>query len=265
MARTLEQEWEQTLLKERQTHDDYDRFLRGSPQGLTDEEKHRIHALAGDIPALWASPETTESERKEIIRCLVERVAVSVQNDTEVVDVTIHWVGGFVSQHQICRPILEYKRLRDYDRLLERLRELRGEGLTSEQIADKLNREEFRCARPGDKFDANKVRQLLSRWGLSGPRVEQVKLGPNEWWLSDLARLVDVNVSVLRKWTNRRWVHCRRSSVLLGWRILWADPDEIERLKRLRAYGKAHPYANYPPELTVPKQRPAPTESATAS
>jgi hypothetical protein len=187
---------------------------------------------------------------------------VGVQNNTEVVDVTIHWVGGFVSQHQICRPILDYKQLRDYDRLIERLRELRREGLTSEQIADKLNQEKFHCARPGDKFNANKVRQLLSRWGLSGPRVEQVALGADEWWLSDLARALDVKDSALRKWANRRWVHCRRSSVLLGWRILWADADEIQRLKQLRDYGKAHPYANYPAELTAPKERPVPTGSA---
>jgi hypothetical protein len=135
--------------------------------------------------------------------------------------------------------------------LLQRLRDLRQEGLTAGQIADKLNREGFRCARPGDTFAANKVRQLLSRWGLSGPRVEQVPLGADEWWLFDLARHLSINGSVLRKWANRRWVHCRRSSGVLRWRILWADAEEIERLKRLRDYAKAHPYARYPRELTV--------------
>jgi hypothetical protein len=92
-----------------------------------------------------------------------------------------------------------------------------------------------------------------------------VALGADEWWLSDLARALDVKDSVLRKWANRRWVHCRRSSVLLGWRILWADAEEIQRLKRLRDYGKAHPYAKYPSDLTIPKQRAAPTESAAES
>jgi hypothetical protein len=108
------------------------------------------------------------------------------------------------------------------------------------------------------------VRLLLSRWGLSGWRVEQIPLGPDEWWLNDLARALDVNASLLRKWENRRWVHCRRSSIALGWRILWADQEELERLKRLRDYGLAHPFCHYPPELTVPKQRPAQAESVTA-
>jgi hypothetical protein len=100
---------------------------------------------------------------------------------------------------------------------------------------------------------------------LSGPRVEQQPLGTDEWWLFDLARHLGVNGSVLRKWANRRWVHCRRSSAVLRWRILWADADEIERLKQLRDYGKARPFANYPPDLTVPKERPAPTESTPGS
>ena len=265
VARTLEREWEQALAQERQTQEEYDRFRRRSPQLLTDDDRERIRALAADIPALWASPETSESDRKEVIRCLVERVAVAVQDDTEVVNVTIHWVGGPASQHQVCRPIADYKRLRDYDRLRERLRDLRRDGLSSGRIADQLNREGFRCARPGVKFSGSKVRLLLSRWGLAGPRAEQVTLGADEWWLRDLASAVGVNPSALRRWASRGWVHWRRPPAVVGWRILWADAEEVERLKRLRDYGKAHRYANYPPALTAPKERPAPGGPAAES
>jgi len=265
VARSLEQEWEQALVKERQVQEEYDRFVRGSPLQLTEDEKGRIRALATDIPALWAAPQTTFSDRKDILRCLVERVTVSVQGNTEVVDVTIHWVGGFISQHQIGRPIAAYRQLRDYDRLLVRLRDLHNQGLTAPQIAKRLNQEGFRPAGARTTFNKGMVRLLLSRWGLSGWRVEQILLEPDEWWLNDLARALDVNASLLRKWENRHWLHCRRASVALGWRILWADKEELARLKRLRDYGLAHPFAHYPTELTTPKKRPASAAPAAES
>ena len=235
--------------------------IHDEPNGLTGILHHPMYAgtYASDIPALWAAQETTFSDRKDIVRCLVERVDVSVQGNTEVVDVTIHWVGNFVSQHQIGRPVAAYRQLRDYDRLLVRLRDLHSQGLTASQIAKQLNQEGFHPSGKRTTFNKGMVRLLLSRWGLSGWRVEQIPLGPDEWWLNDLARALDVNASLLRKWENRHWVHCRRSSVALGWRILWADAEEIGHLKRLRDYGIAHPFAHYPPELTLSKERPATT------
>jgi DNA invertase Pin-like site-specific DNA recombinase len=265
VARTLEQQWEQALQKERHLEEEYDRYLREVPAQFTAQERERIRALASDIPALWQAPTTGVADRKEIVRCLIERVVGGVQGNTEHVDVTIHWAGGFVSQHQIRRPVAAYRQLRDYDRLLVRLRALHDKGLTAAQVAEQLNQEGFRPSGPCAAFNKATVRLLLSRWGLSGWRVEQIPLGPDEWWLNDLARVLNVNASLLRKWENRRWVHCRRSSVALGWRILWADTAEIERLKRLRDYGIAHPFAHYPPELTVPKKRPEPTGAAAQS
>jgi hypothetical protein len=215
-----------------------------------------VHALASDIPALWQAPTTTIADRKEIVRCLVDRVVVAVQGNTEHVDVTIHWAGGFVSQHQIRRPVQAYRQLRDYDRLIARLRELHEKGLTAPQVAEQLNQEGFRPSGPSATFTEGNVRLLLSRWGLSGWRVEKIPLARDEWWLSDLARALDIGTSRLRKWANHGWVHCRRSSVVLGWRVLWADHEELSRLSRMRDHSQTHRFTRYPPGLTIPKKRP---------
>ena len=52
------------------------------------EERARIAALSSDLPALWHAPGTTHQDRKEIVRHLVEKVVVHVNNDSEYVDVT---------------------------------------------------------------------------------------------------------------------------------------------------------------------------------
>ena len=74
VAATLEKGWNEALQKERLVQEDYDRFLRVSPPRLTDAERATIEALAKNIPALWHALATTNAERKQILRCLIDRV-----------------------------------------------------------------------------------------------------------------------------------------------------------------------------------------------
>jgi DNA invertase Pin-like site-specific DNA recombinase len=255
VARTLEQQWEQSLRQERQRQEEYDRFLQQTAPVLSPAERERIRALASDIPGLWHSSTTTAADRKAILRCLVDRVVVHVEGDTEYVDLTIHWAGGFVSQHQVRRPVATYGQLRDFDHLVERLRELQGAGSSAAQIADQLNQEGFYSPKQRSPFNKALVRQLLSRLGLSSERPGTVVLGPHEWWASDLARELQIPPTTLQRWIRRGWLQTRRSP-LRGFRILWADCEEFKRLEQLRAYTKAHAKGPFPAELTVPKRRP---------
>ncbi len=86
VAATLENRWEQALDQERRLQEEYDRFLSEVPVELTDRERKRLAELASDIPALWHAPTTTNASRKEMIRCLVDRVVVQVRCDSEFVE-----------------------------------------------------------------------------------------------------------------------------------------------------------------------------------
>ena len=127
-----------------------------------------IKSLSGDVPALWRAATTTAADRQEVVRHLVERVAVAVQGETEWVDVTIHWAGGFVSRHEVRRPVRRVEQLRDYAALMARVAELHGAGRTSREIAEALNREGFRPPKRRETYNAAMVRQLLSRRGPLG-------------------------------------------------------------------------------------------------
>ena len=70
---------------------------------------------------------------------LIERVVVATRGRTEVVDVTIHWVGGLQTRHEIRRPVLSYEQLSDYDSMRGRVFELHGQGHTAGEIAAVLN------------------------------------------------------------------------------------------------------------------------------
>ena len=253
VARSLEQRWEETLRAERQVRDDYDRFLREQPPQLSREERARIAALSSDLPALWHAAGTTHQDRKEIVRHLVEKVVVHVKNNSEYVDVTIHWQGGFTSQHEVVRPVRSYEQLRDLDKLMDRIVALRHEGCTAAQIADCLNREGFSPPKRAARFYPRARPQALVRRGLAQSRGRTTEqLGPHEWWLPRLAEAIPVSAGKLADWARRGWVHSRRTPAQHLW-ILWADESELKRLRKLAA-SSHRGVVMYPAELITPKR-----------
>lgn len=252
VARTLEQRWEAALLELRRVEDDYDRFSRDKPQRVTEAERARIMALAADIPALWEAESTTNADRKEIIRCLVDQVVVLVRQNTEHCDVTIHWKGGYTSQHKVIRPVRSRLQLQDGDRLRVRITELRGQGQTAAAIAATLTAEGFVTPRQRGDYNANLVYGLLRRYGLTKQPVQEGLL-KNEWRLPELARKLGVSRGKLREWAIRKWCHASQTSGQGLW-IIWADRQELERLRRLKAHSKLG-VPSYPEELITPKKR----------
>lgn len=250
VARTLEQRWEEALSKERELQEDYDRFLHEKPTRLTSEERERLLALASDIPSLWRSERTTMKDRQQIVRCLVERVVLSPQGNSELVDVTIHWAGGFQSQHEIVRPVGRYDQLHDFDQIIERIVELRREGYRSPQIAEQLNAQGYSSAKQR-RFTAANVCKLAGREEVRA-QINDRRPGPNQWKLGDLASQLEMPIKKLKAWVGRGWVNAVQRPVGGPW-ILWANDDELTRLRQLAAcsHRGAH---KHPPHLTTPKQ-----------
>jgi DNA invertase Pin-like site-specific DNA recombinase len=163
VARSLEQRWEESLRAQSALQEEYDRFLQDQPRQLSEDERVRILALAGDIPTLWNSPQTPAADRKEIVRLLVERVVVHVRADSEQTGVDVVWRGGITTSHAIVRSVARYESLSDYRQLLERIGQLRHDGLTIARVAMQLNKEGHRTPRSRKGYTSTSVRKLLSR------------------------------------------------------------------------------------------------------
>jgi DNA invertase Pin-like site-specific DNA recombinase len=255
VAAALEKDWNEALLRQRQLSEDYDRFLGQSPPGLTESERATIQALSSDIPALWQAPGTSHAERKQVLRCLIERVVVRVQPDSEYAEATIHWKGGQESQHAFTRPVKTYGQLRDGEALLARVAQLRQGGGTAVEIAATLNREGFRPPQRPGAFTKTMIYPLLKRLGQIGnERDHDELLGANEWWLTELAGALHMSSDKLRDWASRGWVHWRQTP-RQGYRVLWADAEEVKRLKELLGQSRRG-RVGYSHELTTPKPRP---------
>jgi hypothetical protein len=253
VARTLERCWEEALRAEAHIQEDYDRFLRTLPQPLGGAGRARVQALAEDIPALWQAPTTTAADRKEIVRCLVERVVVQVQPDSAAVAVTIHWQGGSTTEHAVVRPVRRYEQLGNWEELLGRIVALRQEGQTAVAVAARLNQEGYRTPKGRGEFTADLIRRLLCRHGLTEDKIGADHVGPHEWWLGDLARELGMSPLKLRDWVTRGWLHGRQLPSDGRW-IVWADRAEKKRLRKLQARSRRG-ICSHPKDLTTPKKR----------
>lgn len=255
VARTLEQAWEEALRQQRHVQEDYDRFLAQQPPRLTEVQRQRIDALAADIPALWCDPATTAQDKKEIIRCLIERVVVTRAHGSAEVTAAIHWHGGQVSQHRFQTPTRFYANLPNYQQLLDRVVHWRQRGCTTAQIAAKLNEEGFQPPKRRNDFTAEMVAGLLHRRGLGAERLQTDLLRPHEWWTADLARELGISPQRVHKWIQRGWVSARRTPIHHRW-LVWADPRELRRLRRLLAASAAAPSHRPGPDFKTPRKPP---------
>ncbi len=254
VVRQLEGLWEQALLAQRDVEEDLRRLEHTQPVELKSQELEMIKSLSTDLPTLWNATGTTAEDRQTVIRHLVDRVVVDVQGETEHVDVAIHWHGGFVSQHELIRPVASYEQLSGYKELMTRVEELRIDDQTSAQIAEQLNGEGFHPPN-GNEFNATIIRSLLSRSGPSRSGLVR-DCEPPQWQPRHLAEKLDMPLNTLKSWLCRGWMHGQQLPGARGRWILWADDDELNRLKQLRQHRQGAPGLPAPAQLTTPKPRP---------
>jgi DNA invertase Pin-like site-specific DNA recombinase len=261
VARELERRWEAELKEQRQLEAEYEQFRRTQPLELSAEERARILALARDLPAIWHATATTPADRKRIVRLVLSRVVVTIQDASDRVAVALEWAGGFTSQHEVTRPVQAYAQKGDFSRLLTRVRELHEAGNSATEIATVLNREGFHPFKPGDAFDQRRVAHLLAKYVSGGSRKSHeaitARLGRHEWLVKDLAAKVPMSTTNLYRWLKLGWIHYRHLTGYPQTFVCWADADEIKRFRKLRHARRGWWDPPPPKELTTPKLRPA--------
>jgi hypothetical protein len=174
---------------------------------------------------------------------------------SEDVDVTIHWHGGFQSQHQVVRLVLCYAQLRDYDLLIARIKALHQEGRSVPAIAKQLNFEGVATPSRRNVFSVGTLAPLMRRFGLMGELNRDDLLGPKEWWIRDLATRLQTPLCKVYYWATHGWVPSRRTLWGKHW-IVWADDDELKHLESLKLQRNSH-IAQRNLKLTIPKTRKA--------
>ena len=239
VARELEKQWESALLAEEELKMEYERFLSEQPAVLTAEERAAIQELSTSIPKIWNAPTTSPSERQLIIRQLIEKITVTVQGESEKVDVVYKWAGGHKTATTLIRPVACLDQLSYYHDLLDRVVELKHQDKDLKTIAQILNEEGWRPAKRRNTFNQYMVQSLLARRGLTSSNKkrpsEKVQKNQDEWTLSGFAHKLGMPQPTVYAWIKKGKLDARQSWI--GNQSFWiikADENEISRVQALR-------------------------------
>ena len=94
VARGLETESERRLRDLAAAEAELERREQQRPRTLSAEEKQKLFALGADLRNVWTAPTTTDRDRKELLRTLLEEVMVSVNRPERRAHLTRRWRGG---------------------------------------------------------------------------------------------------------------------------------------------------------------------------
>ncbi len=225
---------------ERLVKKEHEQFLAKQPTALTDEEREAIQRLAQDIPALWKAEATSAGDQQLIVRQLIERILVTVIDNTEKVQVEVHWTGGNKTKIMTSRPVARLDQMSNYPELMSRVKSLKTKGCNASDIAKTLNDEGWHPPKRRKTFNAPMVRSLLSRQGLStGTNRQQHTIGikreAHEWTMKELANLLQIPEPTLYSWLRKGQMKGRKIKVAS--RFIWlihADDKEQEQLCQQR-------------------------------
>jgi len=238
VARQLEAGWEQALTDQRRLVEDHDRFCQTTPPTLTPAQREAITAAAHDLPRVWRAATTTNADRKEIIRSVLDEITVLAQGRTELVDLTLTWAGGQTSHVTVRRPLQRLEDLSYYPQLVARIVELSDAGMTPESIVIRLREEGFRHGRDDRDIGWRAVEQILLRTGHTinrghQPRRVHPDQAPhdNEWWLADLAAELGVTLGTIHRWRQQGRLTGRQETYAPHRWILQADPAKLAELR----------------------------------
>lgn len=222
VARGLETEWNTALHQLADTEAELTRRQTTRPKTLTPHEKQAILALGDDLDGVWTAPTTTDKDRKQLLRTLLEEVNISLHRDhTEGhAELVLRWKGGAISELSV--PIKRKPpQIRTDEDTIELLRRL-AVHYPDAKIAGILNRQGRRTARKLS-FTASRVQSLRHHWGIP---CHQPGDDPQEGELltvADAAQELGLAPSTLHRWLSDGFIAGEQITPGAPWRIRLTD------------------------------------------
>jgi hypothetical protein len=216
VARGLEAEWEKCLRALEAAEAELAHREQKTPNVLSDEQHKAILSLGVSVERVWSAPTTTDRDRKELLRTLLEEVIIAVKRDEGRAHLALRWRGGIITDVDVPLP-RKQAAVRTEEDTIDLLRRL-AVHYPDTVIAGILNRQARRSA-TGLRFTANRVCSLRTHWGI--PRCERTadKAVGELVSVRQAARILDVATSTIHRWVNDGFITGEQITPSAPWRI----------------------------------------------
>jgi DNA invertase Pin-like site-specific DNA recombinase len=146
VAAELERRWEVALNEVRAAEEALAQQF--SPQavgqiGMGKALQGKVISLVGRLPHIWMNSDTTDAQRKALLRCLIDKVVLD-RGEHDVARVRIVWRGGAVSNLEVKLKVNSVAKLTRGTEMRDRVLALARSGVRDEEIAAALTNEGHR-------------------------------------------------------------------------------------------------------------------------
>jgi len=239
VARGLETEWEKRLRDLAAAEAELQRRQQQRPRALSQEEKEKIRSLGSDLNTVWTAPTTTDRDRKELLRTLLEEVIVTVDRPERRAHLTLRWRRGTLTEVDLSLPRSQPRGLHTDEDTISLLRRL-ATHYSDDVIAGILNRQGRKTA-TGERFTAVHVGGL--RRYRNVPRFQPPAEPPTGELVNirQAAQILGINTSTVHRWLN--------DGFIAGEQVTPGAPWQIRITEELRARFVEQAPPNYLPML----------------
>jgi DNA invertase Pin-like site-specific DNA recombinase len=213
VARTVEKAWEDRLSHLEDTQTKASNAIKVS-RHLNAEELARIEVLGRDLKQIWDAPSTAHTDRKRLLRCLIEEVQLKALNDQY--EIKIVWKGGAVIMRSVSRVTAGHVNKTSEDDI-ELVRKLAVE-FDDAQIARTLNKQGRRSGRDLP-YTKESVGSMRGRYKIlrGTPQIKDPRFGP--FTGDESAKELGVDMSTIQRWL--------KDGLLVGKQIAAGAPWQI--------------------------------------
>jgi DNA invertase Pin-like site-specific DNA recombinase/uncharacterized protein YndB with AHSA1/START domain len=221
VARGLETEWEKRLRDLAAAEAELERRERQRPRTLSPEEKKKLRSLGSDLDKVWTAPTTTDRDRKELLRALLEEVILAVNKPERSAHLTLRWRGGTLTDLDLSLPRMKPRGLHTDEDTISPLRRL-AVHYPDDVIAGILNRQGRRTA-SGERFTANQVGSLRRYRNIL--RYEPPEAPPTGEVvpIRKAAEILGIYPSTVHRWLNDGFIAGEQVTPGAPWQIRITD------------------------------------------
>jgi len=221
VARGLEAEWESALRELKAAEAELANREHSRPRPLSGEQRDSILSLGKDLKSVWAAPSTSDRDRKELLRTLLEEVTLCVEREKSNAHLTLRWRGGLFSELDVPLPRSHPAPIRTAEDTIDLLRRL-ATHYCDAVIAGILNRQGRKTA-TGLSFTANRVSSLRTHWNIPCSEPSQQTNDAQCVTVERAAQALGVAPSTLHRWLNDGFIAGEQVTPGAPWRIRLDD------------------------------------------
>jgi DNA invertase Pin-like site-specific DNA recombinase len=221
VARGLEADWESKLRDLANAEAGFRRRESLQSVTLSPEQLVRLRALSGDLKQVWSANTTTDRDRKELFRTILEEVVLNLKRTEGHAHLIMRWRGGAITTLDVPVPRFRPQGPRTAEDTIDLLRRLAAL-YSDEVIAGILNRQGRKTAM-GERFTANQVGSLRRYRDI--PRF-QPPAEPSNGELVTIrkaAEILGMNTSSIHRWLADGFIQGEQVTPGAPWQIRMTD------------------------------------------